>query len=63
MFSSEPRNSMCAGPMFVITPIWGRTKDASHAICRGPRMPISLITTSVSCSVRQMVSGTPISVL
>ena len=63
MFSSEPRNSRCAGPMFVITPMFGRTNDASHSICPGPRIPSSLMQISVSSSIRQNVSGTPISVL
>jgi hypothetical protein len=63
MFSSEPRNSRCAGPMFVITPTSGRTNDVSHAICPAPRMASSLMQISVSSSIRQIVSGTPTSVL
>ena len=49
--------------MFVITPTLGRTNDVSHAICPAPRMASSLMQISVSSSIRQIVSGTPTSVL
>ncbi len=49
--------------MFVITPMSGRTNDASHAIWPSPRIASSVMQSSVSSSSRQSVSGTPISVL
>ena len=63
MFSIVPSSSRCAGPMFVITPTSGLTNEVSHAIWPRPRMPSSLMQISVSSSIRQIVRGTPISVL
>ena len=62
-FATVPTSSRCTGPMFVITPTSGRVNEASHAIWPRPRMPISLMQTSVSSSIRQSVSGTPSSLL
>ena len=62
-FSTVSTSSRCTGPTFVITPTCGRANDASHAIWPRPRIPISVMQTSVSGSIRHSVSGTPSSLL
>ena len=49
--------------MFVTITMSGFVNDASQAICPRPRIASSATHTSVSLSMRQRVSGTPISVL
>ena len=62
-FSIVSTSSRCTGPTFVITPMSGRAVSASCAIWPSPRIPISLMQTSVSSSIRHSVSGTPSSLL
>ena len=47
----------------VMTPMSGRAISASSRICPEPRIASSATTTSVSGSISQRVSGTPISLL
>ena len=62
-FSMLPSSSRCTGAIAVTTATSGRATAASARIWPGPRIPISVTTTSVSGSIRHSVSGSPISLL
>ena len=63
MFSMLPSSSRCTGAIAVMTATSGRASSARLRICPAPRIPISATTISVSGSIRQRVSGRPISLL
>ena len=58
--SSEPRFSMCAGAIAVMSARCGRTMRVSAAISPGLFMPISSTANSASRGIRARLSGTPV---
>ena len=59
--SREPRNSMCDTPMLVMTATSGCACTVMREISPKSDMPISSTAASVSSSMRNTVSGMPIS--
>jgi hypothetical protein len=58
--ASEPRFSMCAGAIAVMSATWGLTWRVSAAISPLLFMPISSTAYSASRAMRARLSGTPV---
>ena len=63
MASTEPKNSMCAGPMEAMAAALGRRMSASGSMSPGWLMPASMTAKRASSGTARTESGRPTSLL